>query len=68
MGSNTVEVYTWNVSSTLREHFLAPAVDAGDTRRAAQIKDEMIRVRERVAVGDTSIYSETLGCWIKVIG
>lgn len=68
MGGMTVEVYTWNVSSTLREQFLAPAVDAGDERRVAQIKDEMARVRERVAVGDTSIYSEVLGCWIKVTG
>lgn len=67
MGSMTLKVQTWNAGATLREYFAVPASqEEGDRDRLKGILEEIKKVKERVAMGDTKIYSEILGCWIEV--
>lgn len=68
MGGMTLEVQAWNVGSRLRQEFAVPAMqEEADKERLAGILVEIRRIKERIAMGDTSIYSETLGCWVKVV-
>lgn len=68
MGSMTFEVQAWNVGSRLRDEFAVPAShEDGDRDRLKLILAEIKRIKERVAMGDDRLYSEVLGCWIKVV-
>ena len=68
MGSMTFEVETWNVASKLRAEFAEPAAhEPADAERLKAILAEIRKVAERVRSGDTKIYSDVFGCWIKVI-
>jgi hypothetical protein len=68
MGSMTLEVNSWNAGARLRAEFAEPAAqEPADADRLKVILAEIARIKERVAMGDTTIYSEVLGCWIKVL-
>ena len=67
MGGMTFEVQPWNVASRLREEFAVPASqEPADRARLNKILAEIRRLTERVRNGDERLYSEILGCWIKV--
>lgn len=69
MGSMTFEVQEWNVGARLRAEFAEPAAqEDADAARLRVILTEIRKIKERVAMGDTKIYSEVFGCWIKVTG
>lgn len=67
MGGMTINVREWNVGTVLRAEFAEPAsIEPADKPRLKVILAEIRRIKERVAMGDNRIYSETLGCWVVV--
>jgi len=67
MGGMTFEVQTWRVAAQLRQEFAVPASqEPADRDRLKAIMDEIRRLSERVRNGDERLYSEVLGCWVKV--
>lgn len=68
MGSLTFEVQAWRVSSQLREEFAIPASqEPADAARLKTILAEIEKLTERVHSGDDRMYSEVLGCWVRVV-
>lgn len=68
MGSLTFEVSSPRAATQLRDEFAVPASqEPADRDRLKAILAEIKRLTGRVRLGDDRMYSEVLGCWIKVV-
>jgi hypothetical protein len=69
MGSLTIEVERYNAGVTLREEFAVPASqEPADHDRLKVILAEIRGILRRIEQGDDRMYSEVLGCWVRVTG